>query len=200
MKNIIAVIGSYRKNGVSDQVVAEILAGAEEAGANVRCVFLRDVDIQFCDNCRSCMQKPGDEPGKCVINDAMTELMEACINADGIVLASSINAGAVTATFKRFIERFSPLAYWPFGTPAPKMRKGIRQKSAILVISSAAPAFVWKLGGFTAEKTMRSTAKMLNAKPIRTLKYGMMSQKQHPTLSEAQRAKARNYGRQMASR
>ena len=198
MRNIIGIIGSYRKNGVNDQVVTEILAGAEEAGASVRRVFLPDVDIQFCDNCRLCMQKPGDEPGKCTINDAMAELMEACINADGIVLASPINAGTVTAIFKRFIERFSPLAYWPFGTGAPKMRK-VPPKSAILVISSAAPAFVWKLGGFTAEKTLRSTAKMLNAKNIRTLKYGLMSQKQHPTLTEAQRAKARNLGRQMAS-
>lgn len=200
MGNIIGIIGSYRENGVSDQTVAEILAGAEEAGANVRSVFLRDVDIQFCTNCRSCMQKPGDAPGKCVINDAMAELLEACVNADGIVFASPVNMGAVTAIFKRFTERLIPIGYWPWGTPAPKMREGIKPKSAILVISSAAPTFAWKLGGFTAEATMRNVAKMLKAKPIRTLKYGMMSQKQHPTLSDAQRAKARKYGREMASR
>lgn len=200
MANIIGIVGSYREHGLNDQVVTEILAGAAEAGATTRRVFLPEIDIKFCTNCRTCMQEPGDIPGQCMHDDAMRELLDACVNADGIVLASPQNMGAVTAVFKRFIERFSPLGYWPWGTPAPKPRKGVPAKSALLVISSAAPTFIWKLGGFTAETTMRNTAKMLNAKIIQVLKYGLMGKLQQPTLTDAQRAKARSCGRRLAGR
>ncbi|MCE5200207.1 MAG: flavodoxin family protein [Armatimonadota bacterium] len=198
--NIIGIVGSYRENGVNDQLVTEILAGAAEAGATTRRVFLPDVDIEFCTNCRACMQEPGDEPGRCIHNDAMAELLDACVHADGIVLASPVNMGAVTAIMKRFMERLVALGYWPWGTPAPKMREGITPKSAVLVITSAAPTIAWRVGRFTAETTMRNVAKMLNAKRVRVLKYGLMGQQQHPTISDTQRAEARKLGHWLVSK
>lgn len=200
MSTIIGIIGSYRINGIHDQAVTEILAGAAEAGAQTRRVFLPEVDIQFCTNCRCCTQEPGDAPGRCVFDDQMAELLDACVHADGIVLASPHNMGAVTAVYKRFIERFTPFAYWPWGTPGPKFRQGVPRKSAVIVASSAAPTFVWKLGGFTAETTLKQTAKMLNAKVVRVFRYGLVSQIEHPSLPAAQREAARNCGRQLVPR
>jgi multimeric flavodoxin WrbA len=197
MANVIGIIGSYREGGVNDQAVTEMLAGAAEAGAATRRVFLPEVEIQFCTNCRACMQEPGEARGRCVLGDAMNELFDACVQADGIVLASPHNMGSVTAIYKRFLERFAPLGYWPWGAPAPKNRTGIPKKAAVLVTSAAAPAFFWRLAGYSAEATLRYTAKMLNAKVLRVLKYGMVGMAPQPTLTEQQRATARVAGRRL---
>ncbi len=199
MRKIIGIVGSYRAGGVHDQAVMEVLAGAAEAGAETRRVFLPEVTINFCTNCRACMQEPGDAPGRCVFDDAMSELLEACLRADGLVLATPHNFGSATAIFKRFLERFSPLAYWPWGMTAPRGRKGIPPKSAVLVLASAAPTPIWGLGGFTAGSTLHKTARLLNARVIHTLKYGMVSMEQHPQLTGKQRAVARASGRRLVT-
>ena len=56
---IIAIVGTYRKGGVIDTAVDEILASAREADAEVSKVYLIDRHIEFCTNCRSCTQEPG---------------------------------------------------------------------------------------------------------------------------------------------
>lgn len=195
MPTIIAISGSYRAGGVHEQLVQEVLAGAAEAGAETRFVALRETDIAFCTNCRTCTQQPGDEPGKCVHDDAMTELLPACLRADGLVLASPINMSEVTAVFKRFMERFTPTAYWPWNGAAPGTRKCSTPKRAVLVCASAAPRFVWGLGGFHALGTLRYFAKTLSARVVRELTYGMMAREQHYQLNEAQRLAAREAGR-----
>ncbi len=54
---IVAIVGSYRKNGVVSSAVEEILASARENGVETKNVFLPDTDIKFCTNCRSCTQE-----------------------------------------------------------------------------------------------------------------------------------------------
>lgn len=199
MAKVIAIVGSYRADGLNYQVAREILAGAAEAGAETRLVFLPEYDIHFCTNCRTCTQQLGDKPGKCVHDDAMAELLEACVRADALVLASPTNMGNVTAIYKRFIERLTPLAYWPWGRPGPSARKGIAPKRAVLVCSSAAPTVLWRIGGFHTLAVLRQTAKMFNARVLRVLKYGMVSKQQAPALTAAQLAAARECGRRLVA-
>lgn len=194
MTRIVAVSGSYRPEGFINNVVKEVLNGAKEAGAETRFISLLDHEIAFCTNCRTCMQSPGS-PTDCVQEDAMAELFDEVINADGLVLASPVNMGAVTAIFKRFAERLSPTAYWPWDRPAPVYREGIKPKRAVLVASSAAPAILWRIGGYGALGTLRTTAKVLNAKVVCVLKYGLVARPAPVTLTEKQREKARSCGR-----
>ena len=59
----LGIVGSYRKGGINDTVVAKILEGAASQGAETERIFLADRNIGFCRNCRECVQSPGNEPG-----------------------------------------------------------------------------------------------------------------------------------------
>ena len=74
-KRILAINGSYRRDGITDQAVDHLLAEAGKLGAEVEHIHLRDYPIEFCRNCRECMQQPGDAPGQCVLRDGMAELV-----------------------------------------------------------------------------------------------------------------------------
>ncbi|MEL7448668.1 MAG: flavodoxin family protein, partial [Pseudomonadota bacterium] len=122
-RKVLAINGSYRPDGITDQAVERILATASESGAETEHIRLRNYPIEFCLNCRECMQQPGAAPGTCVLHDSMAELVETIEKADSIVLAAPTNFSAVTAVFKRFMERLAVYGYWPWGTIAPKFRK-----------------------------------------------------------------------------
>ena len=140
MTRILAINGSYRDDGVTDHGVETMTAALTEAGATVEEVRLRDYPIEFCLNCRSCTQQPGDAPGECVHNDGMRGLVEKIEQADGFILAAPTNLGSVTAVFKRFMERLIVYVYWPWGKPAPVFRKAtLPKKKAVIISSSAAP-------------------------------------------------------------
>jgi len=51
---VTAIVGSYRKGGIVDSVIDEILSSAREEGAEVSKIYLIDRHIEFCTNCRRC--------------------------------------------------------------------------------------------------------------------------------------------------
>ena len=63
MVRILAINGSYRDDGVTDKAFEFAAAALKRSGAEVDTVLLSDRPIEFCLNCRSCMQEPGEEPG-----------------------------------------------------------------------------------------------------------------------------------------
>lgn len=134
---ITAIIGTYRKGGVIDSVVDEILAAAKEHGAEVEKVFLLDQRVEFCTNCRNCTQQEGTARGTCCLSDDMAAILDRIDASDGLILASPMNFGTVTALMKRFIERLVCYGYWPWGTGIPKERIRRKTKRAIVVASSA---------------------------------------------------------------
>ena len=105
MKKILAINGSYRNNGITDQAVDAMVNVLQSAGADVETILLREYPIQFCLNCRECTQQPGELPGRCVQDDGMKTLIDKIEQADAYILASPTNFGSVTAIFKRFMER-----------------------------------------------------------------------------------------------
>lgn len=146
MPQILAINGSYRKNGITDQVVDAMAQSLRASGAEVEITLLREYPIEFCLNCRECTQQPGTTPGRCVHNDGMQALIEKIEKADGYIFASPTNFGSVTAIFKRFFERLTPYAYWPWGKLAPEYRKAKSpKKKAILITSCAAPGILGRL-------------------------------------------------------
>ena len=50
-----------------EPAIDRLLAEAASHGADVEHIHLRDYPIEFCRNCRECMQQPGEAPGKCVL-------------------------------------------------------------------------------------------------------------------------------------
>jgi multimeric flavodoxin WrbA len=140
-----AILGTYRKGGVIDSAVDEILASAREAGAETEKIYLIDKHIEFCTNCRACTQQAGEKRGQCPMADDMGPILDEIERSDAVILASPMNFWTVTAVMKRFIERLVCFAYWPWGAHGPKIRNKRKPKRAVVVVSSAAPAILARL-------------------------------------------------------
>ena len=195
---IVAVVGSYRKGGIIDSAVDQILAAAAEQGARVSKIYLLDKHIEFCSNCRSCTQDQGDRRGYCAIRDDMAEVLDELESADGIVLGSPINFFSVTALTKRFVERLVCYAWWPWGGKVPKMRSSERPRRAVLLLSCAMPAFMARLVG-GAPRVLKSAATTLGARTIGLLIIGQVAQQEHEDLPDRARNKARQLGVKLAA-
>ncbi len=196
--NILAIVGSYRKGGIIERAVDEILASAKEEGAVTRKISLLDKHLEFCTNCRGCTQVAGEKYGLCILDDDMAGLLQEIERADALVLASPMNAGTVTAIMKRFIERLVCTAYWPWGAPAPKARRPGKSKRALLVASSAAPGFLARLTG-DVTKRLKSAATMLGAETVGTLFIGLAAQQKYQKLSKRTIDKAHKLGHKLAT-
>lgn len=194
---ITAIVGSYRNGGIIEQAVDEILNAAAEEGAKVAKVRLSEVHLEFCTNCRSCTQTPGNTRGECPLEDDLGGLLDQIERSDVIVLGSPVNFGTVTAIMKRFIERLVCFAYWPWGARGPSIRAGKTKRRAVLVASSAAPALVARFA-FPVLKPLKTAVWALGAKPEAVLYLGMSANKSAQRIGEGAVHKARRIGKRLA--
>lgn len=189
MTKILAINGSYREAGITDQAVKAMVETLQSFDVEVEEIVLRDYPLEFCTNCRACTQEQGDGPGHCVLDDGMNEIVQKIEAAEGFILASPTNFGAVTADFKRFMERLVMYAYWPWGEMAPKYRKdGSCKKKAVLISSSAAPGIMGRLF-FDTRKQLKLAAKAIGAEAKGTLFTGMIAKEPGAVLPESARRK-----------
>ncbi len=195
-KKVTAIVGTYRKGGIIDTAVDEILASAREQGALVEKIHLTDTRIEFCTNCRTCTGQTGRERGTCPLSDDMAGILDKIEQSDALVLASPMNFGTVTAIMKRFIERLICYACWPWGAMAPRKRTRENTKRAVLISSSAAPAF---LARYTTRITglLKQAADLMGARTTGVLFIGLAARKQHQDIGARARRKARRLGRKL---
>ncbi len=190
MTRILAINGSYRDEGITDQAVETLAQAAQTYGAVVEIILLRDFPIEFCQNCRECTQKPGDSPGLCVQHDGMYNLINKIELADAYILAAPTNFSSAPAVFKRFMERLMVYAYWPWDMNAPQFRKAnALRKKALLVSSCAAPGFLGRWI-YSSARQLRMTAKVIGADTVGVLFTGQVSKQQQPHLPDRARLKA----------
>ena len=190
-RKILAINGSYRDGGVTDQAVTGVLENLLAMDADVEHIKLREWPIEFCLNCRECMQQTGDAPGRCVLNDGMAELVQKIEDADGYVLAAPTNFSSVTALFKRFSERLAVYGYWPWGKPAPVFRKAkMLKKPTIIVSSCAAPGLLGRLT-YVTNKNLKIAAKTIGGKVVGSMVTGLISQERQPGLPKRARRRIR---------
>ena len=194
---VMALVGSYRKGGIIDRAVDAILASASAEGAEVSKVYLADTQVEFCRNCRSCTQQAGEIRGSCPIEDDMAGLLDALERSDAIVLASPMNFGTVTALTKRFIERLICYAHWPWGKGAPAFRATRLTKRAVVVASSAAPAFLarFQIG---MVRLLKRAARCLGAKTDGVLFIGLCAMDRDVPLGRRIESRAKALGRRLA--
>lgn len=185
MVRILAINGSYRDDGITDQSVTILTDTLKKAGADVEIILLRDYPIEFCLNCRECTQQPGEAPGQCVQHDGMQALVNKIEAADAFILASPTNFGSVTAIFKRFMERLVVYAYWPWEMNAPQYRKAnARPKKAVILASCAAPGIMGRWL-FDTHKQLQKTARTIGARTVGSVFTGLIAREAHPELPDS---------------
>lgn len=100
-QRVIGFIGSPRRNGNTEILVDEVLAGAHEVGAQIEKIRLTQLNISPCKGCESCKKT-----GKCVQDDDMTSLLEKMTASHVWVLGTPIYWWGPTAQFKAFMDRW----------------------------------------------------------------------------------------------
>jgi putative sterol carrier protein/putative NADPH-quinone reductase len=91
----------------TEMMLNSLLTGMRQAGAEVEIVNLREKKVRFCQGCFTCWTKT---PGKCVLNDDMTnELFPKWRESDLVVYATPLYHYTVNAHLKAFIERTLPM-------------------------------------------------------------------------------------------
>lgn len=121
MKKIMVIDGGPRRN-MNTAAMAEAFAeGARSEGAEVKYVRLYDIDYKGCRSCMACQLKDKRVPS-CRFKDGLTDILAECAEADGLVMASPIYYGEVTAITRAFWERLTfPWLSYRYGTfSAPK--------------------------------------------------------------------------------
>lgn len=126
MAKITAIYGSPRRQGNTNRLLQQAVAGAREQGATVDEIVLRDLKISPCLEIYGCT-KDGD----CVIKDDFQQVRDSILASDGIMLASPIFFYTVSAHTKIFMDRCQSLwvkKYWIEGLPVGQWvstRKGL---------------------------------------------------------------------------
>lgn len=126
MPKILAIYGSPRRNGNTAMLLREAVRGAQEAGADVEEIVLRDLKMSPCLEIYGCKKT-----GRCVIQDDFQDVLDHMLASQGLMLASPIFFYSVSAHTKTLIDRCQSLwvkKYWidkvPYGKWEPS-RKGL---------------------------------------------------------------------------
>ncbi len=125
---LLCVYGSPRVRGNTDRLLDAFVRGAEDAGAAVERVYLRNLRISPCREIYACRDR-----GECALRDDMTPLYESLRTAEGIVLASPVMFYAVSGHAKAFIDRCQ--AFWSIKHQRhePVNRSRVPRRRAVLL-------------------------------------------------------------------
>jgi len=101
-KKVLVILGSPRKKGNSAILADHIARGAKSAGAQVKTLYLHDMDISPCRSCYAC-QKPGSKG--CAIQDDMQKIYQDMLSAQAWVIASPVYWFTMSAQTKIWMDR-----------------------------------------------------------------------------------------------
>lgn len=98
---IIGICGSPRE-GATEFLLKKALDDLEnEKSFETQFITVKDKNLSPCTHCNDCVESKG----KCSISDDMGEIYEALKEADGIIMASPIHFGSISAQLKAVIDR-----------------------------------------------------------------------------------------------
>lgn len=97
---ILGVSGSPKKGGNTEYILDEALKVASERGFKTQRLLCSALRVGYCDDCGDCARgKP------CPIKDDMKEFYDQMENADGIIIASPVYFGTISAQIKAVFDR-----------------------------------------------------------------------------------------------
>ena len=101
---VLALIGSPRKGGNTDILVDKILEGCKEKGFTSEKLYLYDLSISACTDCRLCKSKDYE----CAIKDDMRQIYPLMVEADVIIFGTPVYWYGPTGKMKLLIDRMRP--------------------------------------------------------------------------------------------
>ena len=104
MITVLGLAGSPRRNGNTELLLDQALAGAASLGGQIEKIVLADREIYPCRHCDDCI-----ETGICTIKDDMQYLHSKLKTADRLILATPLFFMSVTAQTKLVIDRCQAL-------------------------------------------------------------------------------------------
>ena len=101
MKKIVCLLGSPRPDGNSAAIAGRFLDAAGKRGASIRTFALNELTYRGCQGCYVCKHRLD----RCVLQDGLTEVLDAVHDADLLLLASPVYYGDISSQLKAFIDR-----------------------------------------------------------------------------------------------
>ena len=96
---VIGICGSPRQQA-TEHVLRDALAMLEQLNFETRFFTVRGKHIEFCSHCDYCL-----EHKECVLNDDMQEVYSLLKEAQGIIIATPVYNGGVSAQIKAIMDR-----------------------------------------------------------------------------------------------
>ena len=101
--NIVGLLGSPHRKGNSAELLELALKGAEEEGMKTETIFVQEImDEQKSPYCKACSNPCN---GVCYKNTSLETAYNLLARADGLILASPVYFGTVTAQLKSFWDK-----------------------------------------------------------------------------------------------
>ena len=145
-KKIIAVNAGPRMGWNTDSLITEAAKGAESAGAEItKFDLFRMERYTGCISCFGCKREKNK--GHCICKDALTPVLDAIRESDGLIIGSPNYLSEMTASFRALYERliFQNLTY-NMETPCCNNRP----IPVLLIMTSNAPdtGYQWLLQNY----------------------------------------------------
>lgn len=103
---VVAVNGSPRKKGNTQELLECAVKELRAEGIEVELLSLAEQDVRPCTGCEKCYKKVWD----CPIDDDGIAVLKKMASADGLLVASPVYFGGITAQLKALVDR-SVMAY-----------------------------------------------------------------------------------------
>lgn len=98
---VLALIGSPRKGSNTDILVDKVLEGCKEKGFTAEKLYLYDLNISACTDCRLCKS----DNYECAIKDDMQQIYPSMVEADILIFGTPVYWYGPTGKMKLLIDR-----------------------------------------------------------------------------------------------
>jgi multimeric flavodoxin WrbA len=133
---IICLLGSPRKRANSSMIAERFCTTAQKLGAEVQTFTLNDLHFRGCQGCMACKTRLD----RCVLEDDLTEVLEAVRETDVLVLASPVYFWDVSSQLKAFLDRtFSYLVPDFITRPLPEKSRLAPGKQLVFILAQGNP-------------------------------------------------------------
>lgn len=126
----VCVLGSPRPNGNSQAIARHFCERLESLGAEVQTFALNKLTYRGCQACMVCKTKLD----RCVLDDDLTQVLDAVREADLLVMATPVYFGDITSQLKGLIDRMYSFLAPNYRMSSEKSRLGSGNKLVFIQV------------------------------------------------------------------